>query len=73
MELRLGAVGTSTGIIVPKETLVRPRVKEDHALFATETSDGYLLAPYDPQVENQLKLGREFTAKYCDTFRGSAK
>ena len=53
--------------------LVRLRVKEDDALFAVETPDGYLLTPYDPQVEKQLNLGREFMAKYRDTFRALAK
>ncbi len=41
--MKLRAVGTSTGIIVPNEMLVR--LREDDALFAIETSDGYLLTP----------------------------
>ena len=53
--------------------LVRLRVKEDDSLFAVETPDGYLLTPYDPEVEKQLKLGREFMARYRDTFRALAK
>lgn len=73
MKLKLRAVGTSTGIIVPKEMLLRLRVKGDDALFAVETPDGYLLTSYDPQVEKQLKLGREFMTKYRDTFRALAK
>ena len=73
MRLKLRPVGTSTGVIVPKEMLIRLRVKEDDALFAVETPEGYLLTPYDPQVEKQLKLGREFMAKYRDTFRALAK
>lgn len=73
MKLKLRAVGTSTGVIVPKEMLVRLRVTKDDALFAVETPDGYLLTPYDPEVERQLKLGREFMARYRDTFRALAK
>jgi putative addiction module antidote len=73
MKLKLRPVGTSTGIIVPKEMLVRMRVKEDDTLFAVETPDGYLLTPFDPEVEKQLKLGREFIARYRDTFRALAK
>ena len=60
-------------MIVPKEMLVRLRVKEDDTLFAVETQEGYLLTPYDPEVDKQLKLGREFMAKYRDTFRALAK
>ena len=73
MKLKLRPVGTSTGVIVPKEMLVRLRVKVDDSLFAIETPDGYLLTPYDPEVEKQLELGREFMAKYRDTFRALAK
>ena len=73
MKLKLRPVGTSTGVIVPKEMLVRLRVKKDDTLSAIETPDGYLLTPYDPEVEKQLKLGREFMTKYRDTFRALAK
>lgn len=48
-------------------------VTNEDALFAIETPDGYLLTPYDPEVEKQLKLAREFMAKYRDTFRPLAK
>jgi putative addiction module antidote len=71
--MKMRAVGTSTGIIVPKEMLARLGAKEDDLLFAVETPDVYLLTPYDPQVEKQLKFGREFMAKYRDTFRAAAK
>jgi len=47
--MKMRAVGTSTGIIVPKEMLARLGAKEDDLLFAVETPDVYLLTPYDPQ------------------------
>jgi putative addiction module antidote len=73
MKLKLRAVGTSTGVLLPKEMLVRLKVKKDDSLFAVETSEGYLLTPYDPEVEKQLNKGREFMARYRDTFRALAK
>lgn len=73
MKLKLRAVGTSTGLVLPKETLQRLNVKRGDTLFAVETPDGYLLTPYDPEVEEQVRLGREFMAKYRDTFRALAK
>jgi putative addiction module antidote len=73
MKLKLRSVGTSTGVLLPKEMLVRLKVKKDDALFAVETPDGYLLTPYDPEVERQLTKGREFMARYRDTFRALAK
>ena len=73
MKLKLRPIGTSTGMIVPKEMLIRMRVKANDALFAVETPGGYLLTPYDPEVEKQLKLGRRFMAQYRDAFRALAR
>jgi putative addiction module antidote len=73
MKLKLRAVGTSTGVLLPKEMLVRLKVKKDDVLFAVETPEGYLITPYDPGVEKQLEKGREFMARYRDTFRALAK
>jgi putative addiction module antidote len=73
MKLKLRAVGTSTGVLLPKEMLVRMKVKKNDTLFAVETSEGYLLTPYDPEVERQLTKGRDFMSKYRDTFRALAK
>jgi putative addiction module antidote len=73
MKLKLRAVGTSTGVILPKELLHRLRVKRDDSLFAVETPDGYLLTPYDPEVDEQVRLGLEFMAQHRDVFRALAK
>jgi putative addiction module antidote len=73
LKLKLRAVGTSTGIIVPKEMLVRLNVKQNDVLFASETPEGYLISPYDPEVERQLQFGRKFMRQYRDTFRALAK
>jgi len=73
MKLKLRSVGTSTGILLPKEMLIRLKVKKDDALFAVETPQGYLLTPYDPEVERQLNKSREFRARYRETFRALAR
>ena len=73
MKLKLRAVGTSTGVVLPKEFLHRLKVKTGDELFAVETSEGYLVTPYDPEIDEQVKLGLEFMAKYRDTFRALAK
>lgn len=73
MKLKLRAVGTSTGVVLPKEFLNRLKVEKDDQLFAVETPEGYLLTPYDPEVEVQLKIGRKFMWKYRETFRALTK
>ena len=73
MKLKLRSVGTSTGLLLPKEMLLRLKVKKDDSLFAVETPEGYLLTPYDPEIERQLTKGREFMTRYRDTFKALAK
>jgi putative addiction module antidote len=73
MKLKLRAVGTSTGLVLPKEILHRLKVRKDDSLFAIETPVGYLLTPYDPEVEEQVELGLKFMKEYRDTFRALAK
>ena len=71
--LKLVAVGTSTGAILPKEMLAHLKVRKGDSLFAIETPEGYFLTPYDPAVEEQLKAGRVFMKRYRDTFKALAK
>lgn len=71
--LKLTKIGTSTGAVIPKEMLHRMKVERGDSLFAVETPEGYLLTPYDPEVEEQLKAGREFMKQYRETFKELAK
>lgn len=73
LSLKLTKIGTSTGIILPKEMLTRLKVGKGDMLYAIETKDGYLLTPYDPAIEEQLEAGREFMKEYRDTFKALAK
>ena len=71
--LKLTGVGTSTGVVIPKEMLTRMNVEKGDVLQAVETKDGYLITPYDQEVQRQLELGREFLKKYRETFQALAK
>jgi putative addiction module antidote len=71
--LKLTAIGTSTGIVIPKEMLNRMKVERGDVLHVVETPDGYLLTPYDPKVAEQVDAGREFMKSYRDTFKALAK
>ena len=73
MKLKLCAVSTSTGVILPKQFLQRLKVRKNDELFAIETPEGYLLTPYDPEIEEQVKLGRELMKEHRETLRALAK
>jgi putative addiction module antidote len=71
--LKLTQVGNSVGVILPKEALAQLKIDKGDTLFLTETPGGFKLTPYDPDIEEQLKLGREFMHEYRDTLRALAK
>ena len=73
MKLKLRSIGTSTGVILPRQFLDRMKLKKNDVLFASETPDGYLLTPYDPEVEKQVKLGLEIMNEHRETLRALAK
>lgn len=73
LKLKITAIGSSAGVILPKEALTRLKVGKGDQLFMVETKDGYLLTPYSPSVEEQLKIGQDFMKEYRDTFRALAK
>jgi putative addiction module antidote len=73
LKLKITTIGSSAGVILPKEVLARLKVEKGDQLFAVETKDGYLLTPYDPSLEEQLDAGRDFMKEYRDTFRALAK
>lgn len=54
--------------------LARLKVVKGDTVFVTEAANGGVtLTPYDPALEEQLALGREFMREYRDTFHQLAK
>lgn len=71
--LKLTTVGSSTGAVFPKELLAQMNLTKGDKLYAIETPDGFLITPYDPTIEEQLEVGRDFMREYRDTFKVLAK
>ncbi len=71
--LKLTQIGNSVGVILPKEVLARMKVEKGDTVFLTEAANGITLTPYDPELEEQLKVGREFMREFRDTFHQLAK
>jgi len=72
--LKLTQIGNSLGVILPKEVLARLKLGKGDAVYLTDAAnDGITLTPYDPELAEQVKLGREFMHEYRDTFRQLAK
>ena len=71
--LKLTQIGKSVGVILPKDALARFKLVKGDAVFLTESPNGMMLSPYDPDMEEQLKLGREFMHEFRETFHQLAK
>ena len=71
--LKITQIGNSLGVVLPKELLARLKLEKGDTLFVTDTPGGVALTPYDPALEEQLALGREFMRDYRDTFHQLAK
>lgn len=73
LTIKLTQVGNSVGAVFPKEMMAQMNVSKGDTLFVTKTPNGFELTAYDPEIEEQLKLGREFMSEYRDTLRALAK
>jgi putative addiction module antidote len=71
--LKLRAIGNSVGVVLPKELLAKLNLTEGDTVQVVETPDGLLLTPVSPDVEEQLRLGRELMKRYRETFAALAK
>ena len=73
LNLKLRAVGTSTGLLIPKEMLARLHAEKGATLYAVETPAGYTLTALDPTVKRQVEAGEAFMDRYRDVFAALAK
>jgi putative addiction module antidote len=72
-KLKITTVGSSAGVILPKEVLARLRVAKGDTIFLTESPDGFRITPYDPEFEKQMTVARKFIRKHRDALRELAK
>jgi putative addiction module antidote len=73
VKLKLTTVGSSTGLIIPKEVLARLNVVKGDSVFLTESPDGVRITPYNPEFEEQMTLARKFMRERRDVLRELAK
>ncbi len=71
--LKLTQIGNSVGVILPKELLARLKLEKGDTLYVSEAVNGLNLTPYDPALEDEVSLGREFMREFRDTFHQLAK
>jgi putative addiction module antidote len=66
--LKVTAIGTSAGVIIPKAMLERMNVGKGDVLYAIEAPDGsYRLTPYDPVFAEKMRKADDITRRYRNT------
>ena len=60
---KLRKIGTSVGVVLPKEVLPRLRVVEGDQLFLHETRHGVELSPHDPAFAADREVARKIMKK----------
>jgi len=73
MKLKVTTIGSSAGIILPKEALAMLKVAKGDSIFLTESPGGYRVTPYDPEFEEDMILTRQVMRKRRDLLRELAK
>ena len=72
--LKLTTVGTSTGVVIPREVLSRLGVAKGDALYLVETPDGgYRLTAYDPDFAVRMERAEDIMRRYRNTLATLAK
>lgn len=74
MKLEIKKIGNSTGVILPKELLMRLGLSQGDLVYASETADGSLhLTPYDPSFEKGIKIADKAMKTYRNALADLAK
>jgi putative addiction module antidote len=74
LAFKVTTVGSSTGIILPKEAQAHLKVQKGDTLYVTEApGGGYRLTPFDPNFARQMALAEDIMHDDRDILRALAK
>ncbi len=71
--LKIRKIGTSLGIVLPKELLAELCVGEGDKLYPVRTPGGVSLSPYDPDFAEILDDSRDYMRRHRNAMRELAK
>lgn len=73
ISIKIRAIGSSSGVILPKEILNRLRLQEGDEVFLIETQNGYELTPYNAEFAQQMKAAEKGMQLYRNALRELAR
>ena len=71
--LKVTTVGNSTGLVLPKEILLRLRIEKGDVLYVLETPNGIELTPYDPEFGAQIDAAEQVMRDDRDVLKKLAR
>jgi putative addiction module antidote len=72
-KVKVTTVGSSTGIVLPKELLGKLNINKGDTLYVTETPDGVQLTPYNDDFAKTMEVAEDIMRRYRDTLRKLAQ
>ncbi len=71
--VKITTVGSSVGIVLPKEVLAKLRASKGDSLYVTETPEGVLLTPYDEKFVRVMEVAEKVMQENRDVLRKLAQ
>lgn len=71
--VKITTVGSSVGIVLPKEILARLHASKGDSLYVTETPEGVLLTPYDEKFVRVMEAAEHVMQENRDVLRKLAQ
>lgn len=72
-KVKVTTVGNSTGIVLPKELLMKLKIEKGDTLYVTETPNGVQLTPYQEEFARTMEVAEDIMRRYRDTLRQLAQ
>lgn len=73
LKLKLTTIGSSVGVILPKEALSRLKVDKGDSIFLSEEKDGFRVTPYNPEFETAMESARRVMKRRRNALRELAR
>ena len=71
--LKIRKIGTSLGVVLPKEVLSELGVAEGDLVYPVRTANGMELTPYDPDFAEVLEDSADFMRRHRNAMRELSK
>jgi len=71
--VKVTTVGSSVGIVLPKELLTKLHIEKGDMLYVTETPDGVQLTPYDEKFARMMEVAERVMRENRDVLRKLAE